>query len=155
MCASWHTDSDLSPPPGHAPVCPAYHSSALHRRRHLRLRRKPEMNFCSTVICSLFRCSGKFFPVPLLSGTLISVPLFRAPKTGHRKNCVCFEKHPCFWAGKFAPAPKMSYLCTVNRATHIFVLMWSQLPPHEKEKNTRNHGNQSKSNRAQRVLHEG
>ena len=85
-----------------------------------RPRRKPEMNFCSTVICSLFRCSGKFFPVPLLSGTLISVPLFRAPKTGHRKNCVCFEKHPCFWAGKFAPAPKMSYLCTVNRATHIF-----------------------------------
>ena len=116
-----------------------------------------QFNFCSTVICSLFRCSSKFFPVPLLS-----VPLFRcsgpkkqATKTGHKENCACFEKHPCFWAGKFAPAPKMSYLCTVNRATHIFVLMWSQLPPHEKGKNTRNHGNQSKSNRAQRVLHEG
>ena len=67
-------------------------------------------NFCSTVICSLFCCSGKFFPVPLFSGTfisvpLLSVPLFRVPKTDHKENYVCFEKHPWFWAGKFAPAP--------------------------------------------------
>ena len=124
-------------------------------------------NFCSTVICSLFRCSCKFFPVPLFSGTFISVPLLSVPlfrcsgskkqatKTGHKKTAYVLKNTPVFGPENLLPRRKCrTFAPSIERHTY-FVLMWSQLPPHEKGKNTRNHGNQSKSNRAQRVLHEG
>ena len=72
-----------------------------------------QFNFCSTVICSLFCCSGKFFPVPLFSGTLISVPLLSVPCSavpGHKnrptKKLRMFWKTPLFLGRKICSRPE-------------------------------------------------